>query len=333
MSTRTTNHTVSVLGSGEPHRASAWPVVERIAATVASMGHDVVTVDLDRTSPTSWIPGLEVAFIADFGNGGDDGTLQGLLARCGVPYSGSDGAACALARDKLVAKNLVSSLGAATPDAVEVDYTAPLAAQVDRMAERLGLPFVVKPVLGGGSYGLHLATTRRDAMAAFEANRQYHRAFAEAFVRGRALTAGVVGVGGERVDLPAHEVRFAGGLPFLDAARLSEPGLIEMLSPPEVDRETAARAGEVAALAHDALGCRGLSRTDMKVTDEGEVHFIELNTMPALSPRSDLPFGAHHAGLTFEDVVRRVLASAFDRPPDGFALRRPPDRSSADALL
>jgi D-alanine-D-alanine ligase len=305
---------LAVLGGGLPHRHLAWPIIRKVVEALQRRGYDPEVVDLERTSLSSWIDRVELAWIAQFGLSGDRGSLQGMLAEAGILYTGSGSEACAIAKDKLVTKQLLANEGVLTPAYREVDFSSDLYPQAVAMADELGLPVIVKPVLEGGSYGLSLATTVAEVVEAFEAAQGFGRAFGERFIRGRTLTSGVLGSGPREVCLPSHEVEFVDGRAFLDAQELFKPGLSRSIAPPRVSAETAEAVTNTAWLAHKAVHAWGVSRSDFRVADDQNVYFLELNTVPGLGELSDVPFAAARAGLGFDEVVERILFSAFDRP-------------------
>jgi D-alanine-D-alanine ligase len=304
---------IAVVGGALPHRDTAWPVIERISAALTGLGYRNEVVDAEREDFVGRVAGFGVAYLAHFGIRGDDGTTQGALAALGVQFSGSGSKATALAQDKVLAKTVLRARGVRTPDFLLVDQrTAPQDFAATAF-ERLGRPLVVKPVLGGGSYGLTLASTPQEMVDGIAAAAQYGPVFLEAFVPGRTLTAGVLGAGADQLVLTAHEVVFQDDRPFLDPVTLFQPGSSETVYPPRVAKATAHEVEILSLRAHRTLGAHGVSRSDFKVDAAGRPWFLELNTMPAMSSVSDLPVAAARAGLTFSALVERILGTALDR--------------------
>lgn len=308
---------VAVVAGGEPHRDIAWPSIERIVEALRSRGYDAELVDAEHRDFVSRVTDFDVAFVAHFGLGGDDGILQGLLASLRIPYTGSGCRATAVAQDKVMAKALFRSAGLLTPDWIEFTLGGDLDAQADQAIQRLGLPLVVKPTFGGGSYGMSLATDKETVIGGVEEASAFGRVFGEAFVRGETVTSGVLGTDDAAGVLPAHGVRFMDDRPFLDSKTLFTPGTSETFELDPGGRSAVISAVEdMAARAHRLLRARGLSRSDFKVDFDDRVWILELNTQPAMSPVSDLPIAAARLGLSFEDLVETILETALARSPD-----------------
>lgn len=314
---------IAVVAGGLPHRDVAWPVIERISKTLTDLGYRNDIVDAERWDFVHRVAGFDVAFVADYGvrggpdggdrPGGDDGTVQGTLAALGIPYTGSGSKATALAQDKVLAKTLFRAHDIATPDFMPVEPGVdPTALAADALGA-LGSPLVVKPVLAGGSYGLSLARTVSEVVDAIAAAGPYGPVFLEAFVAGRTLTSGVLGIGPDRLVLTPHEVTFRDDRPFLDPVTLFEKDASDTIYPARVSGETVYAVQRMAERAHRVLGAHGVSRSDFKVDADGQPWILELNTMPAMSNVSDLPIAAARAGLSFPALVEKILLTALDR--------------------
>ncbi|NUP46104.1 MAG: hypothetical protein HOW97_02140 [Catenulispora sp.] len=305
---------IAVVGGGEPHRPVVWPTIERIVDTLISRGYKAELVDAEQPGFVTRIQDYDLAYVAHFGTTSDKGSLQGLLAELEIPYTGSGCLAMQIARNKVVSKQLFRQAGLLTPDFVEVDLDGHLAQQAADALARLGGALMVKPVYTDGSYGLALASTVEEVLAGIEDATKFGPLFLEKFVQGKTLTAGVVGTGHAAIGLPAHEVRFIDDKPFLDPVSLFTPGTSETVIPPRVAPEIALAVEEAARRAHAAIGAWGMSRCDFKVDADGGPWLLEINTLPAMSARSDLPIAGERAGLSYADLVETILASALDRP-------------------
>jgi D-alanine-D-alanine ligase len=263
--------------------------------------------------------GADVVFIAMHGAGGEDGCVQGLLTLLGLPYTGSGVLASALAMDKVRAKEVyrLNDIPVARQavvsrrDFARVERRASL---IDDVARTVGFPAVVKPVLGGSSVATHVVSTREELLGAIEdALSVDPRALVEEQLAGTEVTCGVLGGGQleETRALPVTEIVPAGGA-FFDFRAKYTKGASEEITPARIDEATTRRVQELAVRAHDALGCEGMSRTDF-IIREGVPHALETNTVPGLTPQSLLPQAAAAAGLTFAELLDRLIESALLR--------------------
>ncbi|MBM4370959.1 MAG: D-alanine--D-alanine ligase [Deltaproteobacteria bacterium] len=257
-----------------------------------------------------------LVFPALHGPNGEDGTVQGLLELAGIPFVGSDHYASALAMDKPRAKDVYRAAGIDTPAYVEVSrraFEAAPDAVLEPIAESLGLPCVVKTPRLGSSVGVAIARDR-DALAATLADilPLAGRAMVERFVRGTELTAPVLEDpdSGLPEALPLVEIRprVSG---WFDFRAKYEKGGSEELCPAPVPPALTLRVQELGLAAHRALGCRGMSRTDVLVDAAGTPWVIETNTLPGFTPTSLLPQAAAAAGISYPALVDRLIRRAL----------------------
>lgn len=256
--------------------------------------------------------GFDAIFVALHGPAGEDGRLQGLLRLAGVPFTGSDVLASALAMDKQLSKSLLTGVGIATPAADALAAGATDEA-VRAAAERLGFPCVVKPVRGGSSFGTQVVRTPDGLLEAFgEARALDERVLLEGYVSGTEVTCGVLGGGHEPSrPLPLTEI-----VPvddeFFDFRAKYTVGACDEITPARLEPAVAVEVQRLAVLAHDTLGCEGMSRSDFIVGDDGPL-YLETNTIPGMTRTSLLPQGAAAAGIPFDDLVERLVRSAIER--------------------
>jgi D-alanine-D-alanine ligase len=242
-----------------------------------------------------------VAFIALHGRGGEDGTVQGLLECLGIPYTGSGVLASALAMDKQQSKWIFRAHGLPTPDFEVFSRET----RGPRRLERLAFPVVVKPVCEGSSVGMSVVAARAAlAPALAKAFRYDPEAIVEAYVPGRDLTVGVLG----DLTFPVVEMRPRGG--FYSYRAKYKKGQTEYLVPAPLTARQAERTRELALAAHRALGCRGASRVDFRLDGRGRPLLLEVNTIPGMTETSLLPKAAGAAGIGFDELVARILATA-----------------------
>lgn len=257
--------------------------------------------------------GIRVVFPALHGRAGEDGSLQGMLELHDLPFVGSGTAASAVGMDKLRTRECLRAHGVPMAECV----TGPLdGADVDREVERivdaLGLPCFVKTDLSGSSFGVERCTDRA-GLAAFFGRERGRRYVAERPLRGEEISVPVLGNSGDELEaLPP-----VGIYPQLDdwftpTAKYASGGALELIPPRGLDAAGIAEVQALAKRCHLALGCDGVSRTDMIVTADGP-RVLELNTLPGLTEASLLPKCAAAAGIAFPALLDRLLDAALAR--------------------
>lgn len=258
---------------------------------------------------------VDVAFIALHGPYGEDGRAQGMLDLLGIPYVGSGVLASALAMNKWITKRLLAAEGIPTPrwwvleDRAQLERFITAWTQGSRAAGGLSLPVVVKPNESGSTIGMSIVR-EADAMipAARLAARFDRVVLIEQFVEGTEITAAVLGNRDPEV-LPLVEIVPQGG--FYDYERKYTPGATEKIVPARIPEARAARARELALRAHRVLQCRGLSRVDMIVAGR-DVTVLEVNTIPGMTATSLVPRAAEAAGMTYRQLVERLIELALE---------------------
>lgn len=242
--------------------------------------------------------GFDRVFIVLHGRGGEDGTLQS-LDTAGIPYTGSGVLGSALAMDKRRTKRVWQSSGVPTPPALDITARADL----DRCAEELGYPFIVKPVHEGSSIGMTKVTGAADLDRAWETATGFDdEVIAERWIEGSEYTVGILG--GEalppiRLETPRvfydYEAKYADGA---GTRYICPCGLA-----PEAEAEVRRRS----LAAFDATGASGWGRVDLMRDADGALWFIEVNTVPGMTSHSLVPMAARVHGLDMEALVWRIL--------------------------
>ena len=240
-------------------------------------------------------------FIALHGRYGEDGTIQGALELLGIPYTGSGVLASALAMDKWRTKLLWQALGMPTPRYELLESSS----DFDAVAARLSLPIMVKPANEGSSIGMSKVRSAGALEEAYALAANYDRVvLAEQFIEGVELTAGVLG------DQALPLIRLETPREFYDYEAKYLADDTRYIIPCGLDAAAEAAIRRQALAAFGALGCRGWGRVDLMLDAAGKPWFIEVNTSPGMTDHSLVPMAARHAGLTFEDLVLRILELA-----------------------
>jgi D-alanine-D-alanine ligase len=284
----------------------------RVEDALERLGHEVHGIDVGHDLVTR-LRELEpdMAFVALHGRDGEDGTVQELLEIIGVPYSGSGVGACMRCADKVLAKHVFRERDIPTPDFFAFSEAAfkELGATnaLPAIEERLGFPIVVKPADQGSALGIKFAASAADVPAALVAAFSYSdRVILERHVHGHDLAVSIL----DGEPLPVVEA-VPRDEDFYDFEARYEIGRTEFVCPAQIGDELTARAQELALAAHDALGCAGFSRVDLMLDDATkELSVLEVNAIPGLTETSLLPQAAEAAGLEFDELVARILATA-----------------------
>jgi D-alanine-D-alanine ligase len=283
----------------------------RVEDALGRLGHEVLPLEADDNLVKRLIGGEpNVAFVAMHGMGGEDGTTQELLEILGIPFTGPGVAACARCIDKVLAKHDLRSAGVPTPDWFAFNETAfrelGAADALGGLEDRLGFPLVVKPSRGGSALGVKFAENWFDVPEALISAFSYDdRVLLERFVDGRELAVSVIG----SEPLPIVEAIPNSGDSYDFEARY-EIGRTSFVCPAGLTTEEAAAVTETALGAYEALGCSGFSRVDLILGAEGP-QVLEVNAIPGLTDTSLLPQAAEAAGMSFEQLVERILDLAL----------------------
>jgi D-alanine-D-alanine ligase len=281
-----------------------------VEAALRRLGHEVIPVDADQhLVRVLRAERPDVAFIAMHGKGGEDGTVQELLEILGIPYTGSGVQACRRSMDKVAAKTIFAARGVPTPPsfAFTEDAFRELGAAdtLSEIRERLGLPLVVKPAKQGSALGISVAHEPGDVPRALMTALSYDdRVMLERFVPGRELAVSIVGTD-EPVALPAVEAVPRGD--FYDFEARYTPGMTDLLAPAPLRDDLAEAAAAMALDCYAALGCRGFGRVDMILDPDDALWVLELNAIPGLTDTSLMPRACEAAGMSFDEMIARVL--------------------------
>ncbi len=292
------------MGGLSSERAVSQQTGEAVLSALLDRGYDAEGLFVDRDIDMMVRQrGIDVAFLALHGRYGEDGCIQGLLETMGVPYTGSDVLASALAMNKVKAKEIFRLHNLPTPPYYVLDDGEP--DEVLAAHGEFGFPCVIKPVGGGSSAGVELVATPEAFVKACE------RAFCfdsqllvERYIAGKEVSVAILG---DRA-LGAVEIETRGG--FYDYGAKYSCGATRYTIPPRLSPERYRGVLTQALRAHRALGCRGATRVDLIVSDAGNETVLEVNTLPGLTPTSLLPKIADSVGIGFGDLAEAILQGA-----------------------
>jgi D-alanine-D-alanine ligase len=281
----------------------------QVAEALRTAGYEVVEIDagLPRFVDTLATCAADVVFICLHGRFGEDGTVQGLCELLDLPYTGSGVLASALAMDKLRSKQFFDHVGLTTPPYAVLrrghDYSA------EDITRQLGEKTVVKPANEGSSVGMSIVHDAGELPAAIELAFEHDDVvIVERFVAGVEVTVAVLG-DEEPTALPTLEVVPAHE--FYDYESKYVPGMSTHIIPARISEEAEFECQRLSVEAHKALGCRGLTRSDTIVAEDGTVWLLEINTIPGMTATSLVPDAARAAGIEFPRLCSMVVESAL----------------------
>ena len=288
----------------------------RVEDALERLGHEVVALDvgqdlIERLRDIS----PDVAFIAMHGRDGEDGTVQELLEILDIPYTGSGVLACVRATDKVLAKHLMIEAGIPTPEFFAFSETAfrelGAADAMPAIEERLDFPIVVKPSSQGSALGIKFARSAAEVPAALVAAFSYDsRVLLERHVDGRDLAVSIL----DGEPLPVVEAVPLGD-EFYDFEARYEIGRTEFVCPADLPDGVTEQAQELALRTYRLLGSSAFGRVDLMFGADGELTVLEANPIPGLTETSLLPQAAEAAGISFDELVGRIVELALERAP------------------
>ncbi|MDD4903703.1 MAG: D-alanine--D-alanine ligase [Candidatus Bipolaricaulis sp.] len=311
---------ISVLAGGDsPERDVSLISGETVHRALLDRGHHAQLLVID--SLDDLVPGLagaDVAFLCLHGGAGEDGTVQLLLEVLGIPYTGPGPLACHRAMDKLSARRCFAQRRIPIPMGFAIDAATPERG-IDQAIAALAFPVVIKPANLGSSVGVVVVHSAEDLRKRVPDHiTKFGSLLVEEFIPGREFTVGILEVGGTPTPLPVVEVIHSSPL-FDHDAKETKAGCT-FACPASIPEALARKAHDLALRAHEALGCSGYSRTDMRLDEDGELRILELNALPGMTPGSDLPRAAAAGGYDYPALVEAMLATArcgADRPWTG----------------
>lgn len=269
---------------------------------------------LHRTQALGALRRVDVVFPLIHGTSGEDGTLQGFLELADVPYVGAGVAASAVGMDKVLQKAIHRQHGFPVPDDIVIlasRWRADPAAVIREVEAAIPYPTFVKPANSGSSIGTSKARSREDLEQALEEAFRYDRkALVEVAVEGRQVEVAVLG-NDEPEASPVGEITFEGE--FYDYHAKYEDPNTRLHIPADIPEETAEEAQALALAAYRAIDCAGLGRVDFFLAPQGHLVLNEVNTIPGFTPMSMYPKLWEHAGLSYPDLISRLIELGLER--------------------
>lgn len=297
-------HIGVLMGGWSQEREISLKSGKMVSEALKRQGFQVTEIDVDRNiAEMLKVEKIDIAFIVLHGVPGEDGTIQGLLDILGIPYTGSGVLASSISMNKIMTKKILQFSNIPVPkyfpDCRQASYGD---INLDIIKKVVGdPPYVVKPVALGSSIGVHIIRNIDNLEDTFyKVKKEHTDAFVEEFIDGVTVTCGILG----KKPLPLLEL--VSKREFYDYKAKYTKGLTEFIIPARLEDDVYKRTQEIALMTHKIIGCRGFSRVDMMVKGEN-VYVLEINSIPGLMELSDLPAEAKHIGISYDEVVLKIL--------------------------
>ncbi|MEI6831495.1 MAG: D-alanine--D-alanine ligase [Candidatus Omnitrophota bacterium] len=275
-------------------------------SSVNAVGIDIITDDEQENIKLLKSYNLDCVFIALHGRFGEDGTIQAILEKMNLPFTGSGVQASRLAMDKIGSLEVFKKQGLYIPKFLSLER--PTYKKSNDFKNELGLPLVIKPANHGSSIGLSIVESVTDIAFAIDLAFQYDtRVILQEYIKGRELTVGIL----DELALPVIEI-----IPqnkFFDFQAKYQSGATEYIVPAHLDDQISESAQKAALIAHKALGCFGCSRTDIILSRDNFPYLLEINTIPGMTSTSLLPKAAKTVGIGFDQLCLKLLELAYEK--------------------
>ncbi|MBQ7155706.1 MAG: D-alanine--D-alanine ligase [Synergistaceae bacterium] len=299
-------HVAVLCGGDSKEREVSLRSGKAVCDALNEAGFSAELFDIRTLAEAEKVKGFDGAFIAMHGDWGENGELQAKLEELGIPYTGSGPKASALAMNKEKSQALFAEKGLPVPEGLVWPVSC------EEVIAKLGRDVVVKPCSGGSTVGITIirgVTPEALVSAAKTAGSSYEGdVLIERYIPGRELTCAVWKHDGHTEALPVIEIAPHTG--FYDYSNKYTSGATEYLVPAPISAEESARVRELAVKAHEVLGCSGYSRSDFRLTPEGEAYILEVNTAPGMTATSLVPKAARAVGVSMPDFVAAIMNMA-----------------------
>jgi len=294
-------HIAVLMGGWSAEREVSLVSGASVSKALLELGHRVTSIDVQRDMGallTRLYPRPDAVFNALHGRFGEDGCVQGLLDILDVPYTHSGLLASALAMDKPMSKSIFAAAGIPVAEHKIASRDEILSGDV---MER---PYVIKPLNEGSSVGVHIVREGDNDLPLTKTSWPYGQSvMVEKFISGRELTVAVMG----GRPLVVTEITTQRGFYDYDA-KYADGGSTHVI-PADLEKSVYDEAMELSRRAHETIGCRGLSRADLRY-DGNNLYMLEINTQPGMTPTSLVPEQAEYVGLSFSELIDWMVENA-----------------------
>lgn len=303
-----------LMGGTSEEREVSLRSGKAVLNALLSLGYDARAIDYNSSRISEIIDyDADLVFIALHGKNGEDGTVQGLLESLNVTYTGSGVATSVLCIDKVLSKKMLNYEGIPSPgfkilsqkDLRDTD------AMLTSLQQDIGIPMVVKAATQGSSIGTYIVRQEEDIRQAIETAFNYGtEVLVEEFINGQELTVALLGNEEPQV-LPVIEITSSNE--FYDYESKYTQGKCEHIIPARIGEDTRQEIEKISKQVYQLMGCRGFSRIDFMLDKNARPYVLEVNTIPGMTEMSLVPDAARAAGLSFEELVEKILRLALEK--------------------
>jgi D-alanine-D-alanine ligase len=293
-----------LMGGNSAEREISLISGQTVLDALVAQGVDAHKVDVATDVAITLAQGeYDRAFIMLHGRGGEDGQIQGLLKSMALPFTGSDISAAVLSMNKRLSKQIWGQQGLPTANYQSVSVNS----DIKNIIESVGLPLIIKPVNEGSSIGMSKVSTEQGLTDAIQNAAQYDsEIIAERWINGPEFTVAILG----EEALPV--IRLKTPNEFYDYEAKYKANTTEYLCPCGLSEQDEATCKRLALEAFTALGMKGWGRIDMMQDSDGQFYLLEANSVPGMTDHSLVPIAAVNAGISFEQLVLRVLEQTVE---------------------
>lgn len=260
----------------------------------------------------------DIAFIALHGNYGEDGRIQDELESLGIPYTGSDSQSSGLSMNKFLSLRLLNDFGFQTPHTLDLskkDWLDSEEKVLNKITDRISAPWVIKPNRGSASIDVYFAEDRDDLQESlFRLFKKNKDVIVQEYIEGKEVTCGVLDHGDSSTCYPLIPVEVVPNLShFLSHDSKHKEDGAEVFVPPEVPDTLLDQIRKIAKQCHEVLDCCCVSKTDMVVTEKGQVYILEVNTHPNMTYDSIFLKGAEEMDISYKEVIDRIIKAGLKK--------------------
>ncbi len=297
-----------ICGGWSKEREISLLTAKNVACALERIGLNYQLIDINKNFYKQITQAkIDIAFIALHGKPGEDGTIQGFLELLGIPYTGSGVLASALGMDKILTKILFQYQKIPTPKFVTLNRNENSLEKINLAEKELGFPIVIKPRYEGSSVGVEIVENKKDLIRKVKILRkEFFDIFFEEYIEGMIATCGIL----DDKPLPILELVPKKERFYSYKAKYTK-GETEFIIPARLDKKTTLKIQELSLKAHKIIEAKGYSRIDLIVKDNKKPYFLEINTLPGLTELSDLPKEAEYLGISYDEVILKILKTAL----------------------
>ncbi len=299
-----------VMGGPSEEREISFMTGNAVVQALREKGYDVVPIDLEPANLAQQLVscGAKVVFNAVHGLYGEDGRMQSVLEMINMPYTGSGVLSSALSMDKVYSKRMFQAQNIPTPKCLFA-VASEKKDVVQEILTTFSLPVVVKPAAQGSSIGVEIVKNKEELAIALEEAISYGQEIViEEFIKGKEIAAGVMETVEGVFAMPLVLIEPCSGA--YDFKSKYTKGATVYTVPAPLAPEIAQKTQAIALAAYKALGCRGVARADILLTDAGEALVLEMNSVPGMTSTSLIPKAAAAMGVSFPDLCEQILLTA-----------------------